>query len=59
MFQMQSEYGVDIGSQLAEQAVGELAYEIDSEIVFGLVDAAPMKQELVFNGAQPIGVNLA
>lgn len=25
MFQMQSEYGVDLGSQLAEQAVGELA----------------------------------
>lgn len=54
---MQAEYGMSLGDQLAQQAVGELAYEIDSEIVYGLVDAAPMKANLVFSGAQPIGVN--
>lgn len=56
-FQMQAEYGINIGDQLAEQAVGELSYEIDSEIVFGLCDAAPMKKELVFNGMDRVGVS--
>ena len=58
-FQAQAEYGLNLGDQLAEQAVGELAYEIDSEIVFGLVDAAPMKAGLTFQQNDRIGVSLA
>ena len=58
-FQMQAEYGMNLGDQLAEQAVGELSYEIDSEIVWGLVDAAPMKKSLVFQANDRIGVSLA
>ena len=58
-FQAQAEYGLNLGDQLAEQAVGELAYEIDSEIVFGLVDAAPMKAALTFQQNDRIGVSLA
>ena len=58
-FQAQAEYGMNLGDQLAEQAVGELSYEIDSEVVYGLVDAAPMKKVLTFQANDRIGVSLA
>lgn len=58
-FQAQAEYGWNLGDQLAEQAVGELSYEIDSEIVWGLVDAAPMKAALTFQANDRVGVSLA
>ena len=58
-FQAQTDYGFNLGDQLAEQAVGELSYEIDSEIIAGLADAAPMKKGLVFLANDRVGVSLA
>lgn len=39
-FQAKTDYGFDLGQQLATQAQGELAYEIDSEGVMMLVEGA-------------------
>ena len=36
-FQAKTDYGFDLGDQLAEKAVGQLQYEIDTEVV-GLLD---------------------
>ena len=38
-FQAKTDYGFDLGDNLAKQAIGELQYEIDSEIVAGLATA--------------------
>lgn len=38
-FQAKQDYGFDLGDNLAKQAIGELQYEIDSEVVSGLRDA--------------------
>lgn len=57
-FQAQTEYGLDMNKALAEQATAELQYEIDTEIVEMLRDAAPVANELdPFTLAQPIGVS--
>lgn len=57
-FQAQTEYGLDMNKALAEQATAELQYEIDTEIVEMLRDAAPVANELEdFTLAQPIGVS--
>lgn len=47
-FQAKTDYGFDLGDNLAKQAIGELQYEIDSEIVAGLHDAV-RKQDFVDN----------
>ena len=39
-FQAKTDYGFDLGDQLAEKAVGQLSYEIDTEIVKLLDDTA-------------------
>ena len=39
-YQAKTDYGVDLGDQLAEKAVGELSYEIDTEITNMLVENA-------------------
>ena len=57
-FQAQTDYGFNLGDQLAEQAVGELAYEIDSEVVAGLCDAAPMSADLIWNRQGRIGLSI-
>ncbi len=57
-FQAQTDYGFNLGDQLAEQAVGELAYEIDSEIVAGLVDAAPLSGDLIWNRQGRVGLSI-
>jgi len=38
-FQAKTDYGFDLGDNLAKQAIGELQYEIDSEVVSGLFEA--------------------
>lgn len=58
MFQAKTDYGMDLGQQLAEKAVGELSYEIDTEITNMLVDNAAESDLLTFNKALPVGVNL-
>jgi hypothetical protein len=56
-FQSKNDYGVDLGDQLAEQAVGRLSYEIDTEIVNLLVENAPADSELVWSKTLPFGVS--
>ena len=56
-YQAKTDYGVDLGDQLAEKAVGELAYEIDTEITNLLSDNAIESAELVWSKVQPVGVS--
>lgn len=58
-FQAKTDYGMDLGQQLAEKAVGELSYEIDTEITNMLVDNAAESDLLKFNKALPMGVSKA
>lgn len=58
-FQAKTDYGMDLGAQLAEKAVGELSYEIDTEITSMLVDNASESALLAFNKALPMGVSKA
>ena len=48
-FQAKTDYGYDLGEQLAAQAQGELAYEIDTEGVMMLVNGAEEDEKLVFD----------
>ena len=48
-FQAKNDYGYDMGQQLAAQAQGELAYEIDTEGVLMLYNGAELDTSLVFN----------
>ena len=57
MFQAKTDYGFDLGDQLAEKAVGQLSYEIDTEVVKLLVDNAPADAELLWSKTLPIGVS--
>ena len=56
MYQAKTDYGVDLGDQLAEKAVGELSYEIDTEVTNMLVDNAVSDDELVWSKTLPVGV---
>lgn len=57
-FQAKTDYGFSLDKQIAEQACGELAYEIDTEIVDMLYKAAKARPEKVtFDKTQPIGVS--
>ena len=58
-FQAKTDYGFDLADGLAEQAVGQLAYEIDTEIVDMLHEAAPATTIAPFSKTQPVGVSLA
>ena len=57
MYQAKTDYGVDLGDQLAEKAVGELAYEIDTEITNMLAENADESAELVWSKTLPVGVS--
>lgn len=57
-FQAKTDYGINLDEQLASQAVGELAYEIDSEVVALLAKSAELKEELKWNKTQRVGVSL-
>lgn len=58
-FQAKTDYGFDLGDQLAEKAVGQLSYEIDTEVCKLLIDNAVQKPDLVWSKTLPIGVNKA
>lgn len=59
-YQAKTDYGVDLGDQLAEKAVGELAYEIDTEITNMLSENAGVAEgELVWSKTLPVGVNFS
>ena len=58
-FQAQQENNVDLGKLLQTQAVGELQYEIDTEVVKLLSESAPKDVTLRFNKTVPAGVSKA
>ena len=59
-FQAKTDYGFDLADGLAEQAVGQLSYEIDTEICNMLIDAATTVGTIAdFSKTLPVGVNLA
>lgn len=59
-FQAKTDYGFSLADGLAEQAVAQLSYEIDTEIVGMLYDAAPDAPAIAsFSKTQPVGVSLA
>lgn len=57
-FQAKTDYGFSLDKQIAEQACGELAYEIDTEIVRMLAEGAgEALEELTWSKTLPIGVS--
>lgn len=58
-FQAKNDHGIDLESQLAEKACGQLAYEIDTEITQLLIDNADSDADLVWSKTLPTGVNKA
>ena len=57
-FQAKTDYGFSLDKQIAEQACGELAYEIDTEIVDMLREGAGAADErLVWSKTLPVGVS--
>jgi len=57
-FQAKTDYGFSLDKQIAEQACGELAYEIDTEIVRMLADGAGAAEaELTWSKTLPVGVS--
>lgn len=57
-FQAKTDYGFSLDKQIAEQACGELAYEIDTEIVDMLKEGAgAANPELVWSKTLPVGVS--
>ena len=57
MYQAKTDYGFDLGDQLAEKAVGQLSYEIDTEITSLLIENASMDADLVWSKTLPVGVS--
>lgn len=58
-YQAKTDYGVDLGDQLAEKAVGELSYEIDTEVTNLLANTAVLDAELKWSKTLPVGVSKA
>ena len=57
-FQAKTDYGFDLGDQLAEKAVGQLSYEIDTEVVNLLSETAgAVRDELKWSKVLPVGVS--
>lgn len=57
-FQAKTDYGFSLDKQIAEQACGELAYEIDTEIVEMLAEGAREgKEKLTWSRKIPVGVS--
>ena len=57
-FQAKTDYGFSLDKQIAEQACGELAYEIDTEIVDMLLEGAKKGTEsLSWSKTLPVGVS--
>lgn len=57
-FQAKTDYGFDLGEQLSEKAVGQLMYEIDTEVTNALIEAAGEPDaDLIWSKTLPVGVN--
>ena len=57
-FQAKTDYGFDLGDQLAEKAAGQLSYEIDTEVV-GAIDDAAGTARITWNKAVPAAISKA
>ena len=53
-FQSKTDYGFDLNKELAEKAVGELSYEIDTEICNLLIANATESSALVWSKTLPV-----
>ena len=64
-YQAKTDYGVDLGNQLSEKAVGELSYEIDTEVTQLLYETAKANTtadelaQLTWSKTLPVGVSKA
>lgn len=58
-YQAKTDYGFDLEDQLAEKAVGQLNYEIDTEVTNLLIDNATQDGALVWSKSLPVGVSKA
>lgn len=61
-FQSKTDYGLDLGDQLAQQAVGRLQYEIDTEVTDLLIKMADdngVTPNMVWSRTLPVGVSKA
>lgn len=58
-YQAKTDYGFDLEDQLAEKAVGQLNYEIDTEVTNLLIDNAAQDGALVWSKSLPLGVSKA
>jgi len=60
-FQAKTDYGFDLGDQLAEKAVGQLSYEIDTEIVQFLDTIAKENEDKIptWSRVVPAGISKA
>ena len=56
-YQAKQDYGFDLADQLAQQAVGQLNYEIDTEVCELLINNADADGDLVWSKTLPVGVN--
>ena len=57
-FQAKTDYGFDLGDQLAEKAVAQLTYEIDTEVIELLKSTAGAPiADLVWSKTLPVGVS--
>lgn len=56
-YQAKQDYGFDLGDQLAQKAVGQLNYEIDTEVTDLLIENADADGDLVWSKTLPIGVS--
>lgn len=56
-YQAKQDYGFDLGDQLAQKAVGQLNYEIDTEVTNLLIDNADSDADLVWSKTLPVGVS--
>ena len=59
-YQAKTDYGFDLGKQLADKAVGQLSYEIDTEVTDLIINTAgDADADLVFNKRVPFGISKA
>ena len=56
-YQAKQDYGFDLGDQLAQKAVGQLNYEIDTEVTDLLINNADSDGDLVWSKTLPMGVS--
>lgn len=60
-FQAKTDYGFDMGKELAEKACAELEFEIDEEIIHFLADMGRKEEnqiaDAIFNKTLPVGVS--